>query len=129
LAGTAFNPVWSPTGEIIVYMGSNVGGVAPLHAVTAEGDPVELPPIQVRVNGARIRFLPSGEGLVYMQGGFGAQDFWLLDLATKQSRRLTELTTTDTMLNFDVTSDGRQIIFDRLRQNSDIVLIDLAPQP
>jgi Tol biopolymer transport system component len=129
LAGTAFNPVWSPTGEIIVFMGSNVSGVAPLHAVTAEGDPVELPPIQVRVNGARIRFLPSGEGLVYMQGGFGAQDFWLLDLATKQSRRLTELTTTDTMLNFDVTSDGRQIIFDRLRQNSDIVLIDLAPQP
>jgi Tol biopolymer transport system component len=65
-----------------------------------------------------------------MQGGFGAQDFWLLDLATRQSRRLTELTAkTDRMSTFDITPDGQQIVFDRLRQNSDIVLIDLAQQP
>jgi hypothetical protein len=28
--------------------------------------------------------------------------------------------------SFDVTPDGKQIVFDRLRDNSDIVLIDLA---
>ena len=60
---------------------------------------------------------------------FGAQDFWLLDLATKQSRRLTQLTDPDPMRTFDVTPDGKQIIFDRLPQNSDIVLIDLPPRP
>jgi len=27
---------------------------------------------------------------------------------------------------FDITPDGKQIVFDRLRENSDIVLIDLA---
>jgi hypothetical protein len=27
----------------------------------------------------------------------------------------------------DVSRDGRQIVFDRLREKSDIVLIDLAP--
>jgi Tol biopolymer transport system component len=130
LAGTAFNPVWSPTGEMIVYMGSNVGGAVPLHAVTPDGATVDLPPIAFREGGGRVRFLPSGEGLVYMQGGFGAQDFWLLDLATRQSRRLTELTAkTDRMSTFDITPDGQQIVFDRLRQNSDIVLIDLAQQP
>jgi serine/threonine protein kinase len=130
LAGNGVNPVWSPTDELIVYMGPNVGGDSPLLAVTADGDPVELPPIHVRDGGARVRFLPSGEGFVYMQGGFGAQDFWLFDLATRQSRRLTELATkTDTMRTFDITPDGKQIVFDRLRQNSDIVLIDLPQQP
>ena len=29
------------------------------------------------------------------------------------------------MRTFDVTPDGKQIVFDRLRDNSDIVLIDL----
>jgi Tol biopolymer transport system component len=124
-----FNPVWSPDGELIVYTGTQIGGDSPLRAVTAEGDPVELPPIQTRIGGERVRFLPGGEGLLYMEGGFGAQDFWLLDLATKQSRRLTQLTNPQTMRTFDVTPDGKQIVFDRLPQNSDIVLIDLPPRP
>ena len=29
------------------------------------------------------------------------------------------------MQTFDITPDGKQIVFDRLRENSDIVLIDL----
>jgi hypothetical protein len=29
------------------------------------------------------------------------------------------------MQNFDVSRDGKQIIFDRYRENSDVVLIDL----
>ena len=86
-----FNPVWSPNGELIVYSGADVGGNSQLRAITAEGQPVELPAIQVRRGGERSRFLPGGEALLYMQGGFGAQDFWLLDLATMQSRRLTQL--------------------------------------
>jgi len=60
-----------------------------------------------------------------MQGGFDAMDFWLFDLATKQSRRLTQLSKTDSMRTFDLTPDGREIVFDRQRQNSDLVLIDL----
>jgi Tol biopolymer transport system component len=60
-----------------------------------------------------------------MQGTFARQDFWLLDLATKQSRQLTQLSKADTMRTFDITPDGREIVFDRQRQNSDIVLIDL----
>jgi Tol biopolymer transport system component len=52
-------------------------------------------------------------------------DFWLFDLATKQSRQLTQLSKTDSMRTFDLTPDGREIVFDRQRQNSDLVLIDL----
>jgi len=60
-----------------------------------------------------------------MQGSFGSQDFWILDLATRKSRQLTHLNSTARMRTFDITPDGKQIVFDRLRDNSDIVLIDL----
>ena len=125
LAGTGLNPVWSPQGDLIVYSGTNVGGTAPLRAVTRDGSPVDLPTIQTSANGERFRFMPDGKGLVYMQGGFGAQDFRLLDVATRQTRPLTHLTNPAIMRTFDITPDGKQIVFDRLRSNSDIVLIDL----
>ncbi len=64
-----------------------------------------------------------------MQGTFGPQDFWLLELPTMQTRQLTQLSKSDTMRTFDVTPDGQRIVFDRLRQNSDIVLIELPAQP
>ena len=54
-----------------------------------------------------------------------AQDFWLLDLVTKKSRPLTHLNNTATMRTFDISPDGKHIVFERLRENSDIVLIDL----
>jgi Tol biopolymer transport system component len=59
-----------------------------------------------------------------MQGALRSQDFWLLDLETKQTRQLTTLTNRDTMRTFDITPDGTRIVFDRLRDNADIVLID-----
>ena len=52
-------------------------------------------------------------------------DFWLLDLTTKKTRPLTSLDNPAAMRTFDITPDGKQIVFDRLRENSDIVLIDL----
>ena len=60
-----------------------------------------------------------------MQGDGPSQDFWLLDLKTGKSRPLTRLANSGNMRTFDVTPDGKQIVFDRLRDNSDIVLIDL----
>jgi hypothetical protein len=40
------------------------------------------------------------------------------------TRRLTHLAEHATMRTFDVTPDGKQIVFDRLRENSAVVLID-----
>ena len=57
----------------------------------SDGTNVELPAIRLRVEGKRYRFVPNGLALVYAQGPFPAQDFWLLDLATKKSRQLTRL--------------------------------------
>jgi serine/threonine protein kinase len=125
--GEALNPVWSPDGSLIVYAGTQVNAISPLLAVRPNGDPVQLPEIEVLRSGARMRFLPDGTGLVYMQGLQPSQDFWLLDLVTMKSRRLTRLDPTATMRTFDITPDGKRIVFDRLSEDSDIVLIELEP--
>jgi len=121
--GGALNPVWSPKGDLIAFAGPNVSAFTPLLAVRPDGTPVRLPPIQLRRDGERIRFARDGS-LIYMQGELRAQNFWRLDLATMSTRQLTHLTHRDTMRTFDVTPDGKQIVFDRLRDNSDIVMIE-----
>ena len=123
-SGPALDPVWSPAGDLIVYGGANVFTNAPLLGVHPDGTPVKLPPINVRREGERARFLPDGSGLVYMQNATPAQDFWLLDLATMQSRQLTRLKSPEAMRTFDISPDGQRIVFDRQRDNSDIVAID-----
>ena len=68
------------------------------------------------------------QSLIYMQGLLASQDFWLLDLASMKSRPLTRLQNRAAMRTFDVTSDGKQIVFDRLRENSQVVMIDLPKE-
>jgi hypothetical protein len=77
----------------------------------------------------RWQFLRSGRRLVYMQGAVGEQNFWLLDFATMQSRPLTRLSNPAATTTFDISPDGTHIVFDRVRERSDIVLIELPKRP
>ncbi len=123
VAGQAVNPVWSPNGKLIVYAGRSVVGQVAIRGVRPDsGASVELPPVLVRPGG--YRFLPNGSGLVYLPRIQG-QDFWRLDFATKESRQLTRLGNQGALRTFDITPDGKYIVFDRSRQNSNVVLIDL----
>jgi serine/threonine protein kinase/Tol biopolymer transport system component len=128
--GPFLDPVWSPRGDLIVYGGTQVFTLTPLLGVRPDGTPVKLPEINVQREGERARFMPDGAGLVYMLGStLAGQDFWLLDLSTMRSRRLTRLLNPATMRSFDITPDGSRIVFDRLRGNSNILLIDLRTKP
>jgi Tol biopolymer transport system component len=120
----ALDPVWSPKGDLIVYGGTQVFTNMPLLGMRPDGTRVDLPSINIRREGERMRFLPDGSALVYMQNPTFSQDFWMLDLTAMQSRQLTKLTSGAAMRTFDVTPDSKSIVFDRLRENSDIVLID-----
>lgn len=122
VAGEAVNPEWSPDGRLIVYNGPIISGSQPLLAIQPDGTPVKLPPIRTRPGGQR--FLPDGTGIVYTY----MTDFWLLDLTTKSTRQLTALNVESSTISrrgFDITPDGEAIVFDRTRENSDIVLIEL----
>jgi Tol biopolymer transport system component len=122
------DPVWSPDGRLIVYEQATGGSGRIIKAVTPEGEPFPLPveSIATRAGGDRYRFLPDGKGIVLSLGDFRRQNFWLLDLKSKQLRQLTNLRSGFSTRGFDITPDGKEIVFDRVQENSDIVLIDLA---
>ena len=125
LEGTWLNPVWSPRNDLIVYAGRSVMGQVELRGVRPDGTPVELPRVMVRPGG--YRFLPDGSGLVYVER-IQSQDFWLLDLATGERRQLTRLSNQGAVRTFDVTPDGKYVVFDRSRQSSNVVLIERPNQ-
>jgi Tol biopolymer transport system component len=123
--GAAFDPVWSPTEDLIVYSAQQ-SATGPLLAVRSDKTKVDLPNVSVPLGGGgRVRFLPNGKGLVYLHGPVGEQDFYRLDFGTKQTSQLTRLSNPATIYAFDITPDGTRIVFDRVRENSDIRLIDL----
>ena len=123
--GKWVNPVWSPKGDLIVYSGRSLVGRVALLAVRPDGTPVALPELWVRPGGYRFR--PDGSGLVYIPG-IHATDFWLFDIASQTTRPLTHLANAGLLRTFDITPDGAHIVFDRSRENSDVVLIDRGPR-
>jgi serine/threonine protein kinase/Tol biopolymer transport system component len=122
VTGPATNPICSPGNGLIVYAGLFAAGRVPLYAIRPDGKPVQMPP-ELLVRQGGYRFLPDGSGLVYLPS-IPSPDFWLLDLATNRRRKLTALGNQGTLRTFDITADGQRIVFDRLQQNADVVLIN-----
>jgi TolB protein len=131
-AKICYLPVWSPDGRYILFSEYAQGPLMQLRAVTPEGEPVPLPDIRLTRTGSRgvmsspYRFLPDGKSLVLMEGDWRKPQFSLVDLATGARRQFTDLRPGRSTRSFDVTPDGKRIVFDRVQENSDIVLIELA---
>ena len=123
VAGRAANPLWSPDGNLIVFAGKFFTGQVELLGVRPDGTAVELPPVRTRPGG--YRFLPDGSGLVYLPF-IPSLDFWQFDFATRSNRQITRLSNRGVLTSFDITPDGKAIVFDRSLQNSNIVLIELS---
>jgi Tol biopolymer transport system component/tRNA A-37 threonylcarbamoyl transferase component Bud32 len=120
----SIDPVWSPDGGFLVFSGRQLGPGFPVRAVTLEGKPVPIPPLTL-MRGDRFRFLPGGAALVLLKREGPRKNFWLFDLRTGSERRLTNFGPEYAIQDFDVSRDGKEIVFDRLKEASDIVLIDL----
>ena len=63
-----------------------------------------------------------------MKGDVSHKDFWSFDLETGRERQLTRLRRGFVIDDFDISPDGREIVFDRVREESDLVLFDLRAQ-
>jgi hypothetical protein len=96
-----------------------------LKAVTADGSPHPLRGITLSRGARRLAFLGSDADLVLLKGDLSHKELWRLDLETGAERPLTAFGRGLTIADFDVSADGRELVLDRSREESDIVLIDL----
>src|SRR5262249_37916016 len=118
------NPVWSPDGRFFVYAGVEVGTRFSLKAATAEGEPYRIPEITLSRGSSRFAFLPKQSVLVVLGGAFWLKNFWSIDLITGKQRQLTNFDREFLINDFDISPDGKEIIFGRLKESSNVILID-----
>jgi Tol biopolymer transport system component len=119
------DPAWSPDGRRLVYSGADVGTTFPVKSVSADGKPMVRSPLMLSRGGRRLRFLAGGRLLVMLRGDLAHKDFWLRDVETGVERRLTDFGGRVSIRDFDVSADGRQIVFDQVWENSDLALINV----
>jgi Tol biopolymer transport system component len=119
------DPAWAPNGQFLVYSGADVGTTFSIKAVGADGTPRQLPTLILTRGARRLVFLDE-DTLVIMKGDISHKEFWSVDLETGRERQLTTLRRGSVIGDFDLSADGREIVFDRTREESDIVLFDLS---
>ena len=120
----SLDPVWSPDGLFLVYSGADVGTTFPLRAAAADGRVHPLHSLILTRGARRVSFLHGPNTLVILRGEIGNKNLWQVDLETGMQRQLTNLSRNFVIKDFDVSGDGQEIVFDRVQENSDLVLID-----
>ena len=119
------DPVWDPEGRFVVYSGPDIGTTFSVKAAATDASPYPLPDLTLTRGARHLRFLPGRRALVVMRGEIEHKNLWLIDLDDGSERQLTNLGRDFNVRDFDVSPDGREIVLDRVQEQSDVVLIDV----
>ena len=106
-----------------------------MKAVTAAGQPYTIPELMLSRGGAlgvtqvgarRLRFLPGQATLVVLRGDIQHKNLWATELTTGSWRQLTNFGRDIVIDDFDVSADGSVVVFERVEERSDVVVIQRA---
>ena len=98
----AVDPVWSPSGDVLVYSGADIGTTFAVKAVTTGAQPFPIPNLTLTRGARRVRFLQGRRALVVMRGDIQHKNLALIDLETGAERLLTRLPPDFNIRDFDV---------------------------
>jgi Tol biopolymer transport system component len=119
------DPVWSSDGRLLVYSGPDIGTTFPVKAVAADASAAPFHTLTLTRGARHVAFLPGGRRLIFLKGDIRHKDLWIVDTETGAERQLTNLPPDFDVSNFDVSSDGREVVLERAQEHSEVVLVDL----
>lgn len=132
LSEHSIDPMWSPDGRFLAYSGPDVGTTFPVKAASADGRPYPMSNLTLSRGGGSascpIGFLPDRRGLVVLRGESSTRISSASILIPGPSGGSRTSVATSSSETSDVSRDGREIVFDRVQENSDIVVIDRLPR-
>ncbi|HEX5474659.1 MAG TPA: hypothetical protein VFX12_08375 [Vicinamibacterales bacterium] len=121
----SIDPVWARDGRFVVYTGADVGTTFSVRAAGAGAAPSVLPPMTLTRGARRLVFVPGGDALIVLRGEIQHKNLWLIDLATGRERQMTNFSPDFEIRDFDISPDGRELVVERVQEQSDVVLLDL----
>jgi Tol biopolymer transport system component len=122
------DPAWAPDGQFVVYSGPDIGTTFSVKALTTVATTHPLPSLTLTRGARHLAFLPGERKLVLLRGEIQHKNLWLIDLDTGTERQLSNLSADFDVRDFDISSDGSEVVFERVQARSDVVLMDLPRQ-
>jgi Tol biopolymer transport system component len=119
------DPAWAPDGRFLVYSSQDIGTRFLVKAITAGAAPRPLQNLNLTRGARHLAFLPGGHSLLVLRGDLQHKDLWLVDVDTGAERQLTHLPSEFDVQDFDISSNGHDLVLERMQDRSDVVLLDL----
>ena len=119
------DPAWAPDGSFVLFSGPDIGTTFSVKAVTADATVHPIPAMNLTRGTRHLAFLDGGRAFVLLRGEIQHKNLWLINLEDGTERQLTNFSLDFDIRDFDISPDGREVVFERVQERSDVVLLDL----